>query len=184
MSKKAIWLGMGLALAVILVIAIWVMVDSTFVVRGDAINLIENPHFDDPVRGFDGWDVAGCMTYVRPNKEAAAKAGPPTFDGACNPGQTAVISQTFTVPTDTAVIGFTYREILKGSGNHITITLDNGQGWEWVARDSGAQNSCFCFTPIVTATIPAETDALTIWIEAFYTSGIGMKLTDVKVTGD
>ena len=181
---SALFTGLILALIALLLLGLWVMADSTFIVRGDEINLITNPNFDDPVRGFDGWNVGGCMTYVRPNKEPAAKAGPVTFDGGCLPGQTAVISQTFTVPTDTAVIGFAYREILKGSGNHITVTLDNGQGWEWVARDSGAQNSCFCFTPVVTSTIPIGTDTLTIWVEAFYYSSIGMKFTAVTVTGN
>lgn len=170
-------------ITVVLLVGLWVSLDSTFVVRGTGDTWVTNPHFDDPVRGFGGWDVAGCMTYVRPPKEAAAKAGPVGFDGGCNPGDTAIISQTFPI-SPSSMITFTYREILKGTGNHITITLGDGDGWEWVARDSGVQNGCFfCYTPEVTSTVPISTTVLTIWIEAHYQSGIGIKFTDVEVRG-
>lgn len=179
-----LWVIGGILLFVTFLMLMALTLDPTFIVRGDEINLIDNPNFDDPERGFAGWNVGGCATYVRPPKEGAAKAGPLSFDGGCLAGETAVISQTFTVPTETAVIAFTYREILKGAGNHITVTLGDGNGWEWVARDTGAQNGCFCFTPVVTSTIPMSTTELFLRIDFLYTAGIGNKVTAVTVTSD
>lgn len=53
-------------LATLFLILVWVALDPTFIVRGDTINLIDNPNFDTPVRGFSGWNVGGCATHVIP----------------------------------------------------------------------------------------------------------------------
>lgn len=180
---KPFLIGFVLALVALLLLGLWVMMDSTFIVRGDAVNLVENPNFDEPVRGFDSWGVAGCATYVRPPKEGAAKAGPVTFDGGCLPGQSGVISQTIPV-TGMAVLTYTHREILKGVGNHIVVTVSDGNSWQWVARDTYVQNSCFCYTTPVTTTLPLSTTQVILEIEAVYQASIGNKITSVTLTGN
>lgn len=169
-------------LTVLFLLLVWVATDPSFIVRGDD-NLVTNPNFDTPERGFAGWEVAGCATYVRPPKEGGFKAGPIAFDGGCLPGQTAVISQTIQL-TNTAVITYSHREILKGAGNHITVTVSDGNGWEWVARDTATQNGCFCYTEPVTATLPLSTTQVILEIEALYVAGIGNKVTAVTLTGN
>lgn len=161
---------------------------------GDAIlppasqtpNLIKNPSFDNP-RGFDFWETAGCASYVLPPKPGGAKAGPVKHSGTCAPGDTASIWQSFPV-TDTETISFSYYEILKGD-SHITVTFDNGAGWEWVARDTAAQSNGI-FTPVITSTIPPGTDFLTITIDFHYCPGlilaecgIGSKVSGISATG-
>lgn len=180
---KPLLIGLILALVALLLLGLWVMLDSTFIVRGDEINLITNPNFDDPERGFEGWNVGGCMTYVRPPKEGAAKAGPVTFDGGCNPGETAVISQTIQL-SGTNVLTYTHREILKGVGNHIIVTISDGNGWQRTVRDTFIQNSCFCYTPAYTVTLPINTTQVILEIEAVYQNSIGNKITAVTVTGN
>lgn len=180
--KKPLLIGLVLALVALLLLGLWVMVDSTFIVRGDAVNLVENPNFDDPVRGFDGWNVGGCMTYVRPPKEGAAKAGPVDFFGGCISGQSGIISQTIPV-TGMTVLTYTHREILKGVGNHIVVTVSDGNGWQRTARDTFVQNSCFCYTPAYTVTLPISTTQVILEIEAVYQNSIGNKITAVTVNG-
>lgn len=180
--KKFITVLFFIILLALALIGKWVMFDQAFIVRGDD-NLVVNPNFDTPERGFSGWSVAGCMTYVRPNKEPAAKAGPLTFDGACLPGQSGVISQTIQL-SGTNVLTYTHREILKGVGNRIVVTVSDGNGWEWVARDTYVQNSCFCFTTPVTTTLPMSTTQVILEIEAVYQAGIGNKITAVTLTGN
>lgn len=146
-------------------------------------SLVKNPSFDSP-RGFDFWETAGCATYVLPPKPGGAKAGPPKHTGSCFPGDTASIWQSFPV-TDTQVIEFSYYEILKGD-NHITVTFDDGAGWEWVARDTTDPTNGI-FTPVVSSTIPLGTDYLTITIDFEYCPGllecsIGSKVSTIKVT--
>lgn len=175
--------GVLLAVVVVLLLMVWVVVDGTFVVRGDMVNLVENPNFDEPTRGFAGWGVVGCGSYVIPPKEGAAKAGPLTFDGLCNPGQTATFSQTVAI-SGTDVVTFTYREILKGAGNRVVVWLTDGHGWQHTLRDSMVQNGSFGYTQPVTATLPGGTDVLTLWIEAHYQNGIGVKFTSVTLTGN
>lgn len=151
-------------------------------------SLIKNPSFDSP-RGFDFWETEGCMTYVIPPKPGGAKAGPPKHTGACSPGDTASIWQSFPV-TDTQVLKFSYYEILKGD-SRITVSFDDGAGWEWVARDTTTQSNGG-FTSVVTSTIPAYTDWLTITIGFHYCPGlgehvecgIGSKVTAVSVTSE
>lgn len=172
-------------LAALFLILVWVATDPTFIVRGDEVNLIENPNFDNP-RGFDGWHVEGCASYVLSPKAGGAKAGPPQFNGLCTPGDTVVIWQSFDVAgVDT--IAFSQHEILKGD-NHLTITFDDGAGWQWVARETTAQNNG-SFTPVVTSTLPAESDFITITINFEYCPGlswcgIGTKITAVTVTSE
>lgn len=183
MSKKqAALAGVCLAVIIVLLLAVWVMVDSTFIVRGDEINLVTNPNFDDPVRGFADWNVGGCATYVIPPKEGAAKAGPVTFDGGCLAGETAVLSQTIPI-TGMTTITYTHREILKGNGNRITVSLWDGMAWH-ILRDTTAQNGCFCATPPVTTTLPVSAAWGVLEIEMLYRGGIGNKITAVTVTGD
>lgn len=160
-------------LATLFLILVWVALDPTFIVKGDTINLIDNPNFDDPERGFAGWDVGGCATYVRPPKEGAAKAGPVTFDGGCEPGQTAVLSQTIPI-TGMEVLTYTHREILKGAGNRITVSLWDGVEWHTL-RDTSQQNGCFCTTPAVTATLPVSATWGVLEIKMLYLAGIGDK---------
>lgn len=146
-------------------------------------NLITNPNFDTPERGFDGWQTGGCISYVRPPKEGAAKAGPTVHDGLCLPGDVAVISQTFTIPTATTTISLTYREIIKGAGNHLVVSLADGNGWTWTVQDTIAQTggTGFYQMPMMSATVPEETTQLTLRVEAHYQAGIGMKFTSFEV---
>lgn len=190
LSRLAAFFALILALILlaILVILIWVAMDPTFTVGANELNLIQNPNFDDPERGFAGWNTAGCASYVIPPKPGAAKAGPTSHSGLCEPGDTAAIWQTLPV-SGSQVIDFRYQETLKGD-NHITVTFDDGSGWEWVARDTTAQNNA-TFTPLVYTTIPTGTDYLTITIGFEYCPnlvleecGIGSKVTAVTVTGD
>lgn len=180
LTKRRFVLMALAVLATLFLILVWVATDPTFIVRGDEINLIENPNFDNPERGFAGWNVGGCATYVRPPKEGAAKAGPLSFDGGCLAGETAVISQTIPI-TGMTVLTYTHREILKGLGNRITVSLWDGAEWHTL-RDT-TQNGCFCTTPAVTTTLPVSTTWGVLEIRMLYGGGIGNKITDVRATG-
>lgn len=173
-------------------IALWVALDDTFIVGADELNLIQNPYFEDENeqgdRIFDPWQAAGCASLTRKPKPGGLKGGPVQFGGLCNPGDTATAWQTFPV-TGLQAIDFQYQEILKGD-NHIVVTFDDGAGWEWIARDTTAQNNN-TFTPVVTSTIPMATDWLTMTIHFEHCPnliledcGIGSKVTAVTVTGD
>jgi hypothetical protein len=179
--RRFVLLLLAVLIALFLIL-VWVATDPTFIVRGDD-NLVTNPNFDTPERGFSGWNVAGCATYVRPPKEGGFKAGPVTFDGGCLSGQSGVISQTIQL-SGTNVLAYTHREILKGVGNHIIVTVSDGNGWQWVARDTTTQNGCFCYTSPVTATLPMSTTQVILEIKAVYQAGIGNKITAVTLTGN
>lgn len=182
--KKSLLIVIGfvLALLCLLILGLCVALDPTFIVHGDTINLIENPNFDDPERGFAGWNAGGCATYVRPPKEGAAKAGPVTFDGGCLSGETAVLSQTIPI-TGMTTLTYAHREILKGAGNQITVSLWDGAQWHTL-RDTTTQNGCFCTTPAVTVTLPVSATWGVLEIRMLYGGGIGNKITDVRATGE
>ena len=96
-------------------------------------------------------------------------------------GETAVISQTIPI-TGMTVLTYTHREILKGNGNRITVSLWDGAEWHTL-RDTTTQNGCFCTTPPVTATLPVTATWGVLEIRMLYAAGIGDKVTAVRATG-
>lgn len=153
-------------------------------VLGVQENLIKNGNFN--TRTFDGWNVSGCFSLVLPPKESAAKAGPEQYDGECVPGESGTISQSLVV-SGTQYISFRYREILRGD-NRITVVFSDDNGWNWVARDTTAQNATFAYTPLVTNSVPIPigTERITITITSQYCPSltgcrIGTKITAIEV---
>lgn len=185
LSKRFLIFVLAALLSIALGLALWVMSDDTMSIQGDEINLISNPNFDyldeNGQRSFEFWEVGGCASLVRPPKEGAFKAGPTSHDGECGVGDTAVVTQTLPIISGTNTISFTMQPLIVGSGNRLTVTFSDGEGWEWIPYDRNTQVYVWEFTPVVTTTLPWGTDYLTVEIEALYVTKLGTKVRGVTV---
>lgn len=183
MTRRATLFLLIVVFFVLALLIAWVVIDPLFTVYGDEMNLIKNPNFEiDGVRTFDEWTKVGCFSLVEPPKEAAAKMNSPQRGGQCSIGATSTLTQTVTLAPDTTALLFSYRRVIVSGGNRVTITISSGD-WFWTTTETLAMSfEGTVFSQVWEVELPEGTEQVTVKVEGYYNSGIGLKVTEITLS--